>query len=354
MKDYLRTAEGKAQLLRDRQLTHDPPSICPESDPDAEFPLAGDRRRHEDARDIRPRQQQDDANSSQYECRRRKCVSRGRPAESSTGIQTDAENVGEGTRCESRGDAAQLCLGLSDRGSRDQPAKHLNLDGGCAATRHAGVHVAVRRHGEPEITSVRHAQSRLGDTHNDCGGLTDANRARENVGSRVQPPLPEGDADDGAEPDFRPRVQLLRDQFDQSVRDIQMGAVAASMLGVIALAVACLGVVGLVAYSVAQRTNEIGIRLALGAEARHVLLDLSSQYRGTITWGLVLGVIGAAGLAHLHSLVLQFAGFLTLLRLLNRRGPMRTGTGAAVMMAAIACLQPTALARCFGEARLQK
>ena len=103
----------------------------------------------------------------------------------------------------------------------------------------------------------------------------------------------------GVDPNFKPQVQLLRDQFNRSVRDIQMGAVAASMLGVIALAVACLGVVGLVAYSVAQRTKEIGVRLALGAESRHILLDLSGQFRGTITWGLILGVLGAAGLAQL-------------------------------------------------------
>src|SRR3989304_1718656 len=77
------------------------------------------------------------------------------------------------------------------------------------------------------------------------------------------------------------------------------GALAVSLLGFIALAVACLGVVGLVAYSVAQHTKEIGIRLALGAESSHILRSLSRQFRGTIIGGLLLGVLGAAGLAQL-------------------------------------------------------
>ncbi len=106
-------------------------------------------------------------------------------------------------------------------------------------------------------------------------------------------------AANAVDPNFRPSVQLLKDQFHENVRDSQLGAVAVSLLGVIALAVACLGVVGLVAYSVAQRTKEIGIRLALGAESRHIVRSLVRQFLGTLIGGLVLGVLGAAGLAQL-------------------------------------------------------
>jgi predicted permease len=106
-------------------------------------------------------------------------------------------------------------------------------------------------------------------------------------------------AANGVDPNFKPRVQLLKEQFHQNARDIERGALAVSLLGVIALAVACLGVVGLVAYSVAQRTKEIGIRLALGAQSRHIVRSLLSQFRGTILGGLVLGLLGAAGLAQL-------------------------------------------------------
>lgn len=103
----------------------------------------------------------------------------------------------------------------------------------------------------------------------------------------------------GVDPNFKPRVQLLKDQFRQRVKGAERAALAVSLLGAIALAVACLGVVGLVAYSVAQRTKEIGIRLSLGAQAHHILSSLSHQFVGTLTGGLIVGVLGAAGLAQL-------------------------------------------------------
>ena len=62
-------------------------------------------------------------------------------------------------------------------------------------------------------------------------------------------------AANGIDPNFKPRVQLLKNQFRRNVRDIEQGALAVGALGVIALGVACLGVVGLVAYSIAQRTK---------------------------------------------------------------------------------------------------
>jgi len=103
----------------------------------------------------------------------------------------------------------------------------------------------------------------------------------------------------GVDPNFKPQVQLLKQRFEENVGDIRRGALAVSVLGVIALAVACLGVVGLVSYSVAQRTKEIGIRLALGAQSRHIVRSLTRQFWRTIIVGLVFGVLGAAGLAQL-------------------------------------------------------
>lgn len=103
----------------------------------------------------------------------------------------------------------------------------------------------------------------------------------------------------GVDSNFKPRVHLLKDLFRQHFSDSGRVALAVGLLGAIALAVACLGVVGLVAYSVAQRTKEIGIRLALGAESRHILHGLSRQFLGIIIGGLAFGVLGAAGLAQL-------------------------------------------------------
>lgn len=106
-------------------------------------------------------------------------------------------------------------------------------------------------------------------------------------------------AANGVDPNFKPQVQLLKDQFDQNVRDMRGSAFAVGLLGVIALAVACLGVAGLVAYAVAQRTKEIGIRMAMGAESRHILVSLAGQFHRTIIGGLIVGMLGAAGLAQL-------------------------------------------------------
>jgi predicted permease len=106
-------------------------------------------------------------------------------------------------------------------------------------------------------------------------------------------------AANGVDPNFKPRVLLLKDQFRLHVKATERSALAVSLLGVIALAVACLGVVGLVAYSVAQRTKEIGIRLSLGAQSHHILSSLSRQFVGTLIGGLIVGVLGAGGLAQL-------------------------------------------------------
>ncbi len=104
---------------------------------------------------------------------------------------------------------------------------------------------------------------------------------------------------DDLDPNVKPRVTLLKNRFQEQVSDIQQIAIAVTVLGAIALAVACLGVVGLVAYAVAARTREIGIRMALGAQAHHVVRSLVTQFQWTVIGGLVGGVLGAFALAQL-------------------------------------------------------
>ena len=91
------------------------------------------------------------------------------------------------------------------------------------------------------------------------------------------------------DPKIYPEIQLLKSSFRRKVQSTERGAVAVSLLGFTALLLACLGIVGLVAYSVAQRTKEIGIRMALGAKPSHVLFVVLRQFSRPVIAGLLVG-----------------------------------------------------------------
>ena len=78
--------------------------------------------------------------------------------------------------------------------------------------------------------------------------------------------------------------------------------ILASVLGVfafVATVLAAIGIYGVMAYSVAQRTREIGIRMALGAGPRKVLMLIGSRAVILISAGMVLGLAGSVALARL-------------------------------------------------------
>ena len=95
------------------------------------------------------------------------------------------------------------------------------------------------------------------------------------------------------------RSQIVKIDPDQPISDVNtlekvikdqlLGlsyvAVMLSVLGIIALVLASVGVYGVMAYSVTERTHEIGVRVALGAQPRDVL-------RLVLTRGAVMTVIG--------------------------------------------------------------
>src|SRR5262249_38737722 len=82
-------------------------------------------------------------------------------------------------------------------------------------------------------------------------------------------------------------VQTESEQIDQILFKERLVARLAGFFSVLALVLACIGLYGLLSYEVARRRREIGIRMALGAQARDVLGLIVKQ-------GIALALVGTA------------------------------------------------------------
>jgi putative ABC transport system permease protein len=84
----------------------------------------------------------------------------------------------------------------------------------------------------------------------------------------------------------------------------QAPATVASIIGGLALLLACIGIYGVVSHFVARRTREIGIRMALGATRSDVIAAVSAQTLRPVAWGAGVGLVGAFGISGLlHTLI---------------------------------------------------
>jgi predicted lysophospholipase L1 biosynthesis ABC-type transport system permease subunit len=94
-------------------------------------------------------------------------------------------------------------------------------------------------------------------------------------------------------------IRTLQEQLDRSFDQPRAVASLAGLFGIVALVLAAIGLYGVTAYTVAQRTNEIGLRMALGADRQRVVsMVLQGAFR-RIAIGLALGLPLAVGAGRL-------------------------------------------------------
>jgi hypothetical protein len=94
-------------------------------------------------------------------------------------------------------------------------------------------------------------------------------------------------------------VQRMSDVVDVQVRPWKLGAVLFTAFGLLALIVAGVGVYSVIAYTVAQRTNEIGIRIALGARSGEIMDLVLGDGLRIVAIGIAIGIIAALALGRL-------------------------------------------------------
>ena len=99
-------------------------------------------------------------------------------------------------------------------------------------------------------------------------------------------------------------VNTMEELVSQSVAQRRFGMFLLGIFALLALSLAAIGIYGVVSYSVSQRTQEIGVRMALGASTTDVLRMVLRNGMSLALIGVGLGLVGAFGLTRLMSRLL--------------------------------------------------
>jgi predicted permease len=128
-------------------------------------------------------------------------------------------------------------------------------------------------------------------------------------------------------------IRLVDDALDAQMIPFQDIALLAGALGLLALALASIGLYGVMAFIISQRTREIGIRMALGAQRRDVITLFLRQGGKLITIGVLIGLAGGAAISSLLANALVD---------ISKFDPLAFGVVAAFMIgvALLACWLP--------------
>jgi putative ABC transport system permease protein len=119
--------------------------------------------------------------------------------------------------------------------------------------------------------------------------------------------------------------------IENSMGDFRIVILSLGLFSLVALALTAIGLYGVLAYHVSQRTNEIGIRLAMGASNATLLQSILKKGLILVGIGLALGVVGA------------FSGSLLIRQLLFETKPL----DATAYTGAVGFLGLVSLAACF-------
>jgi len=128
-------------------------------------------------------------------------------------------------------------------------------------------------------------------------------------------------------------IYLVDDMLDTQMIPFQDIALLAGALGLLALALASIGLYGVMAFIISQRTREIGIRMALGAQRRDVITLFLRQGGKLIAIGILIGLAGGAAISSLLAIALVD---------ISQFDPLAFGVAAAFMIgvALLACWLP--------------
>lgn len=112
----------------------------------------------------------------------------------------------------------------------------------------------------------------------------------------------------GAMAALSPEIELNSRTYEALIREYLLGdramAELSTFFGAVALLLAAIGLYGVISYMVARRTNEIGIRMALGAQRRDILSMVLREAGILLGVGLIAGSVLSYGLARLISSLL--------------------------------------------------
>jgi predicted permease len=155
------------------------------------------------------------------------------------------------------------------------------------------------------------------------GDLTAATAALQRVLAEIDPEMQAFD------------VFSMSERVEKSLNPRRAPMLLSTAFGLLALLLASIGLYGVLAYQVSQRAREIGIRLALGSDARGILMLVLNEGLSLVALGLAGGVAGVVALRGVIASQLYGVGTLD----------------PTVMLGAVAVLAVVSLVACLGPAR---